>query len=90
MQEIKERPVITMIPVTSSQIQSIGYDPEHSLTAIQFPPSKKTPHLPGSLYHYENLTDEEFKQLLNAESIGSHFGKHIKPFKDKYPFVKIS
>ena len=90
MNQIKERPAITMIPVVSSQIQSIGYDPEHNLTAIQFPPSKKTPHLQGSLYHYENLTAEEFDQFLKAESIGSHFGKHIKPFKDKYPFVKIS
>jgi len=90
MSEIKERPTIEMTPVTSSQIQSIGHSPQHNILAIQFPPPKKTPELPGSLYHYENLTAEDFSQFLKAESIGSHFGKHIKPFFDKYPYTKIS
>ena len=87
--QIKPLPVIDMIPVESSQIAAIGHSPEHNLLAIQFPPYKRTPDQPGSLYHYENVTAEEFQQFLNAESIGSHFGKNIKPFTDRYPFVKI-
>jgi len=88
--EIKQRPVISMIPVTSSQIAAIGHSSDHNILAIQFPPSKKDPDQPGSLYHYENMSAEEFDLFLKAESIGSHFIKHIKNRADIHPFVRIS
>lgn len=76
---------ITMTAVESSQIAAIGHDAATNTLAIQFA-SKIGP---GSVYHYRNFTADLFAAFAGAESIGSHFGKHIKPFGDKFPFVKI-
>lgn len=76
---------ITMDSVESSQIHSIGHDPATNTLAIRF----KSRGGPGSLYHYSNFTADDFAAFRDAESKGAHFGKHIKPFPDKYPFVKV-
>jgi len=44
----------------------------------------------GSVYHYANFDAEAFAAFKNAESIGSHFYKNIKPHADRYPYVKVS
>lgn len=75
-----------MDSIESSQIEAIGYAAETQTLAIQF---KAKGVAPGSLYHYSNVTAEDFSAFRDAESIGSHFYKHIKPFKDKYPYVRI-
>ena len=77
---------IAMTPVESSQIHSIGHDAETNTLAIRF---KNSRGQPGSLYHYDNVTAEDFAAFQGAESIGSHFYKHIKPAAEKYPFRKI-
>jgi len=84
--QVKARPTIAMDEVVSSQIKAIGHDPATNTLAIQFA-SKKGP---GSVYHYSGFTAEQFAAFKKAESIGSHFGKHIKPAGDKHPFVKVS
>ncbi|ADE12178.1 KTSC domain-containing protein [Sideroxydans lithotrophicus] len=83
--ETKERPVIAMDKVESSQIAAIGHHPETNTLAIQFAARSGT----GSIYHYSNFTAEDFAAFKGAESIGSHFGKVIKPNPEKYPFVKV-
>lgn len=83
--EIKPRPAIAMDSVESSQIAAIGHSPETNVLAIQF----KSKTGPGSVYHYENFTAEQFAELKKAESIGSHFYKAIKPFPDRFPYVKV-
>jgi hypothetical protein len=75
-----------MDSVESSQIEAIGYDAEAQTLAIQF---KAKGAAPGSLYHYSNVSAEAFRAFRDSESIGSHFYKHIKPFKDRYPYVRI-
>lgn len=77
---------ITMDSVESSQIHSIGYDAATNTLAIRF---KGKEGEPTSLYHYSNVPPDDFAVFKGAESIGSHFYKNIKPFKDKYPYVKI-
>lgn len=77
---------IAMDSVESSQIHSIGHDVATSTLAIRF---KNSAGEPTSLYHYENIDAETFAAFKGAESIGSHFYKNIKPFKDKYPYVKV-
>lgn len=79
-------PQIQMHPVDSSQIHSIGHDAETGTLAIRFKSYKGEA---TSLYHYTNFPAAEFEAFKGAESIGSHFGKHIKPFADKYPFQRI-
>lgn len=76
---------IPMMPVESSQIAAIGHDAPTSTLAIQF----KNKSGPGSVYHYQNFTADLFAAFAGAESIGSHFGKNIKPFVEKFPFEKI-
>lgn len=81
----KEALVIAMQPVTSSQIAAIGHHPETNTMAIQFPSKTGS----GSLYHYDNVTPEQFEAFKSAPSVGSHFIKQIKPHVDKHPYRKI-
>jgi hypothetical protein len=76
---------IQMQPVTSSQINALGFDADSGTLAIQFKNGRGDV---GSLYHYSNVTPDLFEALRGAESIGSYFGKHIKPFADKFPYEK--
>lgn len=78
--------VIAMDEIVSSQLHSIGHHPESSTLAIRF---KAKDGSPAALYHYANVTAEEFAAFKGAESIGSHFYKNIKPFATKYPFVCV-
>jgi hypothetical protein len=87
MDQIKERPIIAMDSVESSQIAAIGHDAETQTLAIEFKSYSKPK---GSVYHYANFTADDFANFKGAESIGSHFGKHIKSAVDKHPFVKVS
>ena len=72
---------IEMKPVKSSQIASVGYDAGTKTLAILFVGGK-------SAYHYANVDPETFAALSAAESVGSYFHNHIKPNKEKYPFVR--
>ncbi|AMR77638.1 KTSC domain-containing protein [Cupriavidus nantongensis] len=79
-------PAIGMQPVDSSKIHSIGHDAETNTLAVRF---KNYKGEATSLYHYSNFTAEDFVALRDAESIGSHFHKQIKPYDKKYPYVKV-
>ncbi|MGN6085833.1 KTSC domain-containing protein [Trinickia sp.] len=79
-------PQITMESVESSQIHSIGHDAASNTLAIRF---KNKAGEPSSLYHYANVSAEDYAAFKGAESIGSHFYKGIKPFAEKYPYVKV-
>lgn len=76
---------ITMTPVESSQLAAIGHDANNNTLAIQFKRGEGV----GNTYYYQNFDAEQFKQFQGAESVGSHFYKHIKPFADKFPYQKI-
>ena len=67
--------------VKSSQIQSIGYDPETKTLEVEFKN--------GAVYTYQNVEEDHHKALMTAKSHGSHFGQHIKPHVKKFPFAKI-
>lgn len=77
---------ITMTPVQSSQIAALGHDAASKTLAVEF---KGWGGKPGSTYHYANVDAATFDALRGAESIGSHFGRHIKPHPAKYPFTKV-
>ncbi|CAJ5575871.1 KTSC domain-containing protein [Burkholderia pseudomallei] len=78
---------IDVQPVESSQIHGIGHDPATNTLAIRF--KNRTTGAPTSLYHYANFTAEDFEAFRDAESIGLHFGKNIKPYDKKYPYTKV-
>jgi hypothetical protein len=69
-----------MKEVSSSQIHSVGHDPETNTLRIRF---KDRTHkngviVPGSTYEYDGVPAEVHAGLLAAESVGAHFGTHIR------------
>lgn len=80
-------PVIAMDEVDSSQIHSLGYDADSKTLAIRF--RDRASDAPAALYHYANVPIEEFSAFRDAASIGAYFGKHIKPYDKKYPYVCV-
>lgn len=61
---------ISMIPVSSSNIQAIGYNPSEQLLQVNF-------HS-GHGYHYSNVPSQTFQEFLNAYSKGRYLNTQIK------------
>lgn len=81
---------IELVDVESSQIHSIGHDPETNTLAIRFTKGYGANRGPGSLYHYANFTAADFAAFKAAESLGKHFAQFIKPFPQQYPYTKVA
>lgn len=77
---------INMTSIESSQIDSIGHDPATNTLAIRF----KSRGEPAALYHYSNVSADDFTTFKDAESVGSHFYKHIKADTERFPFQRIN
>lgn len=73
--------IIPLKDVTSSQIAQIGHDPETQTLAILL--------RSGGLYYYDNFTAADFIEFASSPSLGSHFYRHIKHNKAKYPYRKV-
>ncbi|MNW05544.1 hypothetical protein D3C71_2018060 [compost metagenome] len=69
-----------MKPVKSQQVASIGYDASSKTLAVTFARG------PGTVYQYPGVDAKVHADFLAAESIGTYFGKHIKPL----PFKKFA
>lgn len=67
------------IPVTSSAISAIGYDPESQVLHVEMPN--------GHVYTYDGVSPSAHAALIGAESIGRHFGTEIK---GKYTGTKLT
>lgn len=65
--------------VSSSNIASIGYDPDVQTLEIQF-------HK-GGIYQYYNVPVSIYNALMSASSHGTYFDQHIK--KSSYRFNKV-
>ena len=59
-----------LAPVKSSNIQALGYDPEMQILDVQFKSGKQ--------YHYHGVPPDAHQALMQAESLGKHFGTHIR------------
>jgi hypothetical protein len=57
-------------PVTSSNIKSIGHDPQNRTLHVEFNS--------GKVYEYGGVSAGEHAALVNADSVGKHFNEHIK------------
>ena len=66
------------IPVTSSNISSIGYDPATAILEIEF--------LSGGVYQYFDVPEHIHQDLMNASSHGEFFSEYIK---SSYRYQKI-
>ena len=65
-------------PVSSSNLVSVGYDAGSGTLEIEFGG--------GRVYQYAGVSQEAYRALANADSIGSNFHRHIR---DKYPTTEI-
>ncbi|HCJ6423359.1 TPA: KTSC domain-containing protein [Enterobacter hormaechei subsp. xiangfangensis] len=66
-------------PVSSSNLQSVGYDPATSTLEIAFHG--------GGIYQYARVPASVHTALINAPSKGQYFDVHIK--KAGYPYRKV-
>lgn len=57
--------------VESKVIKSIGYNATTRQLDVEF--------RSGKVYRYADVSPEKHAELLAAESIGKHFGIHIRP-----------
>lgn len=67
------------IPVSSSNLKAIGYDPQTRTLEVEF--------LNGGLYSYSGVPSSVHSGLMSAASHGSYFDAHVK--KAGYPFTKL-
>lgn len=68
----------TKTEVVSSQIKALEYDTETNILIVTFNQGKQ--------YEYSDVSAEEFRKLIDSESIGKHFNMF---FKGVYPYKAI-
>ena len=57
-------------PVSSSNIHSVGYDPQAQVLEVKF-------HS-GAHWRYQDVSPAAHEAMMAAESIGKHFNAHIR------------
>ena len=67
------------LPVSSSNIASIGYDPDRKILEIEF--------LNGSIYQYFEVPENIYAGLMSAGSHGRYFDAYVK--KGGYSFSRV-
>lgn len=67
---------ITMHPVASSQVESIGHDGQHMHVKFKS----------GGTYRYHDVPQETFEAARAAESVGKFINAHVK---DKHAHTKL-
>lgn len=61
--------MVAMVPVKSSRMRAIGYDPDSRELHVRFR---------EDTYIYPNVSAGQHAALMSAESHGKHFHKHIR------------
>lgn len=67
--------------VDSSNIEGLAYLSESKVLKIRFSG--------GGEYVYKNVEELQYKNIMNAKSIGKYFNDNIKAFPDKYKFIRL-
>jgi hypothetical protein len=74
------RPGSLPVPVQSSLLASVNYQPEKSMLDLEF-------RAGGIIYRYFDVPREIYASLLTAESKGSWFNIHIR---NRFPCRRLS
>ncbi len=67
------------LPVSSSNLASIGYDANCAVLEVEFN------H--GGIYQYSGVPEEIYQGLMNAGSHGTYFDQFVK--KAGYSYLKV-
>jgi hypothetical protein len=65
-------------PVVSSNVASVGYDPQTMTLEVEF--------LGGGLYQYFDVPEEEYAGLMSAETVGGYLNDNIK---GRYRYARV-
>ena len=65
------------IPVKSTCLASVGYDPKRHILEVEFKGSR------AGNYQYHGVPPQEHRRLMQADSVGKYYNRKIK---DRYPF----
>jgi hypothetical protein len=65
-------------PVTSSNVASVGYDPDTMTLEVEFNE--------GWVYQYFDVPDAEYRNLVSAKSVGTYLNQNIK---GRYRFTRL-
>ena len=74
--------MMNRIPVVSSDLKSVGYDPAARVLEVEFKNK-------SSVYQYSNAPTELYNALMLASSKGRFFGAKIRPYPQRYPCRQI-
>jgi hypothetical protein len=66
--------------VTSSNIASIGYDPQAKILEVEF-------HGSGAVYQYREVPQDVADQFIKAESAGRFFQTYIRA---NYEYARVN
>lgn len=80
MSEKKLLPLVPMVPVTSSNVRSVGYDDTGKVLYIQYKgyEPKRGQNKPDTLYKYFYVPERVYLKMLGARSKGKFVSWHIK------------
>lgn len=67
-----------MIPVQSSNLAAIGYDPTARVMHVSF--------RGGGTYHHTDVPPEAYRKFMASPSKGRHYHEHVR---DKYITFKL-
>jgi len=76
---MKAESVMDRKPVSSSNIDSIGYDEPTRRLHVAFKGSNR-------VYEFQDVPPDAHQALMSAPSIGSHFAAHVK---NRYQGTKL-
>lgn len=76
-------------PGLSTNIHAIGYSAELKLMAVQFTRKRDGEFVPAAVYHYQNVTQEEFDGFKNSKSPTSYFNQSFKADPGRWPYVRL-
>lgn len=68
-----------MTVVGSSNLDRIGYDLERQVLYVMFQN--------GAYYAYQGVPDSIYTDLMNANSMGRYFNRHIR---NHYPYERLA
>ena len=66
---------VEMVPVSSSQLQSIGWDKETGKAYVRFIDKRGGA---GALYRYDDVPESVVTDIINAPSAGQQFNATLK------------
>jgi hypothetical protein len=69
--------LLPMVAIRSSSLAQVAYDCHHSILHVQF--------RDGTVYEYEGVPLQRYLDLLQADSKGGYFNRHIR---NHYPQAK--